>query len=148
MRFLPYGVRWIGLIAPFVLAAVFPASVVLKIEGFERFERLTSTFSFIPSFADTWFAAAVILAELAAACFLIAPASRTLGLYATLILLVGFTGFLIVQLFNPYMPSCECFGEFVLSHDAATASRLNVVRNALLLGLCAAGIWSRGGPAV
>ena len=136
--------RWAPPLAVGFLAVVLLAAAVLKIDSLERFTRLTNTFQLVPPLLRPWIPIAVILSELAAACMLIAPPTRRIGLYVTTLLLTCFTIYLSVQMFNPYAPSCHCFGELLLAQDASASNRLGVVRNGLLLGLCVVGLWGQG----
>ncbi len=117
------------------LAVVFVLALASKIRGrgsFEELVRALAGFGFPAPLVNAPTAALVILCEALAAASLIAwPA---VGYLAAAALLVGFTGGIASVLARGATVHCRCFGATDTPVGVA-----HLVRNAMLLGLAAAG---------
>lgn len=120
-------------LGPTLLGSVFFIAAIAKITDLERFERIASTIRVLPAKWRSWVPYTVTLCELALACLLCLPETVKIGLRCAVLLLCAFTAFLIVQVFTPYAPDCNCFGLLKLSADAANENRIGLLRNAVLI---------------
>lgn len=91
----------------FILLFVYTASS--KLYGFKDFDNVLH---FIPVFGSAHFIMAVLIItlQLIIAALLIIPSTKKIGLYATLVLLVIFTAFLLYMVFFSKVLPCSCAG--------------------------------------
>ena len=132
----------LGLVAGLVLATVFAAAGLGKLTDRAGTRKAVGEFG-APDRLVGPLALLLPVAELAVAIALLFAQTRSVGAVGALALLTVFSAAIGTSLARGQAPDCHCFG---LLHSAPTSWK-NLVRNALLAGLAAAGLVDSGpGP--
>ncbi|WP_412104183.1 MauE/DoxX family redox-associated membrane protein [Streptomyces europaeiscabiei] len=119
------------------LIAVFTGSGFLKIHGFRAFRRHVSATAPWVGRLSGLLAFAVPVAEFCVAGFLLVRPQEWVGFAVAAFLLTAFTAYLLVLLLSESPASCGCVGS-----DDVPVSGAHIVRNILLLAVCAATWWA------
>lgn len=120
----------VALVARLILAAVFSLAAVAKVFDREGSREAMTEFG-LPAGLARPAAALAPLAELAVAAALVPATSAGLGAVGSLLVLVVFSGAVVVNLARGNTPDCHCFGQV---HSSPIGSS-TLVRNAVLGGL-------------
>ena len=117
-----------------VLGGVLAVSAVGKFRDPAAFRGAVRAFRLVPVRAAGPVARAVPLVETGIAVLLAVPATRTGGFVAAAVLLAAFAAAMVRVLRRGIPTSCACFGR-----SAHPVAPRHVVRNLVLIALCAAG---------
>jgi len=123
----PPALIWCG-----ILAAVFIAAAALKSANPQDFVRTVSGVAWISHPWSTFFATLVVAWEVSLAVMLVLPASRRIGLTATLVTLCLFVAVLVRIAVSPDTPGCGCLGGFRTTGESRSDAFVGMFRNACM----------------
>jgi len=134
----------LGWVVRLVVFATLVFAASSKIVAMSEFARALAAWRLVPDMFSPAFAVVIVLIEIAL------PMYRLISNYAvwpellTVFLLVGLTAAYVTESLVAEPPNCSCFGLLAahISHEQGLWQQL--ARNAVLLGLLIAGMWSRG----
>jgi hypothetical protein len=121
-----------------MLVAVFVVSLVSKVRGraaYADFRRSLVAWQVFPPRWSQAAAAGVVAGEAAVVGLLALPWTVPVGFAAAAVVLAAFTGGIVWALRRGRVTSCRCFGA-----STATLGPAHVIRNGLLLLVCAGGV--------
>ncbi len=137
------ALTYLALCGRLTLGITFAASSVAKLVSFRGFRAAVEEFRLLPARLVGPFAGLVVLAELAAAIFLLSGTAVELGLVVAVALLIAFTIALVRVLRRGQSVACRCFGQL----SAGPVTWTTVARNGVLAAVGGVGLVAHAGAA-
>jgi len=120
-------------------------AAILKSIDLVSFQTTLRLISWLPTFWVQELVWIVPSIEILLAFCLLGNVYRLKAMFASLVVLIGFSIFLAINLTDPYAPACRCIGWIEFSHSNWTNNLIALIRNVFLLMVAAAGLWAGPG---
>lgn len=124
----------LGAVVP-LLILIFATAVITKAFSMGAFARTADGIGLLSRQERALLPLVVPLLEIIPIGLLLIPALRRVGLWASAVLIAGYTAFLVWAVFDPSVAYCGCLGRVDEYFVANFGQRYGLVRNGLLLGL-------------